>query len=164
MKAVSTAASTARHTLLAAFEALLIVAIVAALALGVALATGHAGWANSIFAASGGSGGRQGATISLIEPTNAAVTASWPSAGSKVSFHVTANVKSSDTYRLWVANQCFQDGAKVYAEFQPVLSGASGPFTLAWSGGGSAHCTSFVFLYPMTASPLSGGSMAYTAS
>ncbi len=56
MRAGSTAASAVRHTLGAAFEAFLIVAIVAALAFGLALASGHPFGADSVFAAKGGNG------------------------------------------------------------------------------------------------------------
>ena len=120
------------------------------------------------FAAKGGNAGVTGgngnntATISLVEPL-AASLGSWPSVGDSVSFAVSANVKASDVYSLWVANYCYQDGVAVYQQFVPVQSGTAGPFTLSWSGG-AASCTAYVFLFPNTASPLSGGSLSYSVA
>ncbi len=58
MKAVSTAASTLRHTFGVAFEALLILAIVGALIFGAASLAGiHPAGADSVFAAKGGNHG-----------------------------------------------------------------------------------------------------------
>ncbi len=161
MRARSAAASVVRHVGGLAAEALLIAALVAAVALFFspvyAPAKFLAGTDNAF------AGGRQVASIALVAPTGAATTANWPAAGSQVSFSVTANVKASDVYKLWVANQCFQDGTKVYAQYQAVQNWIAGPFTLSWGGGGTASCTAFVFTYPMTATPLSGGTTTYTA-
>lgn len=61
MKAVSTAASAARHSFGAAFEALVIAAIIAALAFGLAVLSGSSPiGADSVFAAKGGRGGSGG--------------------------------------------------------------------------------------------------------
>src|SRR5436190_24258345 len=54
---------------------------------------------------SGGSGGGQTATIAFTQD-GSAKPANWPTVGSSVSFAVSANVKASDTYKLWVANWC----------------------------------------------------------
>jgi hypothetical protein len=179
VRAVSTAASTARHTVVAIFEALLILAIIGALVFGAASLAGlRPAGSDSVFAAkggngggnggnagaNGGSGGGQSATINLVQLTDAAVTANWPTVDSRVAFAVTANVKPSDTYLLWVANRCYQDGVVVSAEFQPVQDSVSGPFTLSWGGGGAASCTAYVWIYPDTGTALSGGSMDYSVS
>src|SRR3990172_6875532 len=181
VKAVSTAASTVRHTFGVAFEALLILAIVGALVVAAATLNGtrparaHSPFAPrpagaaSVSAArggngSGGAGGSGGggptASIALVEPGRLAATSSWPSVGSDVSFAVSANVKERDLYSLWVANECFQDGVKVYAEYQPARDGTSGPFTLSWADG-AASCTAYVWLFPDVGDVLSGGTTTY---
>ena len=116
---------------------------------------GHAG--------TNGGGGSNTATIALVQPLAASTTSAWPSAGSTVSFTVTANVKASSVPYLWVANWCYQDGVAVYAEFQGVQSWSAGPFTLSWNGG-AAQCTAYVFLFPNTNTPLPGGTMSYSVS
>jgi len=168
VKAVSTAASTVRHTFGVAFEALLILAIVGALVFAAATLTGaRPAGADSVFAARGGNGNGNGnggggptASISLVEPGRLAATSSWPSVGSDVSFAVSANVNERDLYSLWVANECFQDGVKVYAEYQPARDGTSGPFTLSWAAG-AASCTAYVWLFPDVGDVLSGGTITY---
>ena len=170
MKAVSTAASTLRHTFGVASEALLILAIAGALVFAAATLNGtRPAGADSVFAARGGNGnggaggsggGGPTASIALVEPGRLAATSSWPSVGSDVSFAVSANVKERDLYSLWVANECFQDGVKVYAEYQPARDGTSGPFTLSWADG-AASCTAYVWLFPDVGNVLSGGTTTY---
>jgi hypothetical protein len=99
------------------------------------------------------------ATIAFAGAQTAATTA--PVVGSQVSFAVTANVKASDLYNLWVANVCSQDGVTVSAEYHPVLNGVSGPFTLNTSG---TSCNAYVWLFPDAWTPLSGGSMTFSVS
>ena len=106
-----------------------------------------------------GGGGNTIASISFAATSNAAVAA--PSTGSQVSFAVTANVKPSQVYFLWVANVCSQNGVAVSAAYQPVLGGLSGPFTLPASG---LQCTASVVLFPDVWTALSGGTMTYSVS
>lgn len=126
--------------------------------------------AGTTLAAKGGNGassngaGAHTATISLVQPpTLAAIGPAWPSVGNYVSFSVTANVKTNDVSSLWVANWCYQNGVAIYAQFLPVQSWVAGPFALSWSGG-AASCNAYVFLFPYTHTPLSGGSLTYTVS
>lgn len=110
--------------------------------------------------------GRVTATITFANASETFTAASetWPAAGDTVSFAVSASVhKESDLYKLWVANRCFQDGTAVYAEYHPVTSGLSGPFTLGWSDGGAAECTAYVWMFPDTETPLRGALMTYSA-
>src|SRR5438477_3370792 len=55
--------------------------------------------------------------------------------GDSVAFNVTANVKPSDTGKLWVTTYCTQNGVTVYAASQGAALGSTAPFTLTWSGG-----------------------------
>ena len=102
-------------------------------------------------------GGGNTATIAFAG-TGAAATVA-PSAGSQVSFAVTANVKSSDVYYLWVANVCTQNGVTVSAEYHPVQSWTAGPFTTA-----GTQCTAFVTVFPDVWTALKGGSMTYSVA
>ncbi len=109
-----------------------------------------------------GGGGHNTATITFANPQFAAFAESWPAAGDSVSFAVTANVRDRDLYKLWVANKCSQDGVPVYAAYLPLHDGLTDPFTLDWPGGGAADCVAYVWLFPDTETPLSGGSMSYS--
>ena len=113
------------------------------------------------FAAKGGgnTGAANTATIAFANTGFAA--ASGPSAGSQVSFSVTANVKPADVFSLWVANICSQNGVTVSAEYHGVQNGVAGPFALA-SGG--TQCTAYVWMFPDAWTPLKGGSMSYTVA
>lgn len=106
------------------------------------------------------------ATISLAGPSGLIAT---PKAGGSVSFAVSATaVKQSDLYYLWVANLCYQNGNLVSAKYLPVQnpgpSGLSGPFSLDWSGGGTAQCTAYVWMFPASSTPLKGALMTYAVS
>ena len=107
------------------------------------------------FGAKGGGGNT--ATIAFAG-TGAAATAAT-AAGSQVSFSVTANVKPSDVYYLWVANVCTQNGVTVSAEYHPVQSWTAGTFTTA-----GTQCTAFVTLFPDVWTALKGGSMSYSVA
>jgi hypothetical protein len=112
------------------------------------------------FGAKGGNGGGGAvATIAFATPPGSAST--LPSHGSQVNFAVTANVKPSQLYSLWVANICSQNGVTVSAEYHPVSNSLAGPFTLGSSG---EQCTAYVWLFPDAWTPLSGGSMTYSVS
>jgi hypothetical protein len=163
MRALSAAASGVRHVAGVIAEAGLIVAIIGALAFGV-VAFGRApGGAAEVRAGNGsGGGGNSTATIAFA-PSGGLAAAGTPTVGSKVSFAVTANVKASSVPYLWVANWCYQNGVAVYAQFLPVQNWTAGSFTLNWSGG-TAACTAYVFLFPNTATPMSGGTMKYNVS
>lgn len=102
-------------------------------------------------------------TATIAFASSGALSATTPARGSSVSFAVTANVKASDVSNLWVANWCYQNGTAVYAQFLPVQNGIAGAFTLAWPSG-AASCKAYVFLYPYTSTPLSGGTMTYSAA
>jgi len=166
MRMLSTAGGTIRHGLGAATEAAVVVAIGVTLVFGAAVLTrsGPAGAAD-VYAARGGNGGGGGpsASIALISPARVAAEGSWPALGSSVSFAVSANVKERDLYSLWVTNECFQDGVKVYAEYQPARDGISGPFTLDWAGG-AASCTASVWRFPDIGDVLAGGTTSYTVN
>lgn len=109
---------------------------------------------------SGGTGGNT-ATIAFANTGFAAAATAGPSAGSSVSFEVTAKVKPSAVYSLWVANVCSQDGVTVSAEYHPVQNWVAGPFTVSKSG---TECTAFVWMFPDAWTALKGGSMTYSVS
>jgi hypothetical protein len=108
---------------------------------------------------SGGTGGNT-ATIAFAS-TGFAAAAAGPSSGSSVSFKVTARVKPSAVYSLWVANVCSQDGVTVSAEYHAVQNWVAGPFTVSKSG---TQCTAFVWMFPDAWTSLKGGSMTYSVS
>jgi hypothetical protein len=112
---MSTAASTVRHAIGVGLEALLLVAIVAALAFGVALASGHPAGAGSVFAAKGGNGGggQTAPYIALAAVDGLAAAATQPSLGDTVTFTVTV---PSNVNNPRVELQCFQSGTIVYGE------------------------------------------------
>jgi hypothetical protein len=158
MRAGHVAASGARHVIGVGLQALLVAAIIATVALAMSAVYKPAGFVAGV-------GEAQAAKVTAsISFANAARTdGAWPANGDRVSFAVDTDVrKSSDLYKLWVANKCYQDGTLEYAEYQPVLDGVSGPFTLSWGDGG-ATCKAYVFLHPYTQTPLRGASMSYSA-
>ena len=174
MRILSTTLGTARHAIGATAEAFVVVAIAVTLVLGVAVvARNDPAGAAAVYAAKGGNGnagasgggggGGPSASIALIEPARLAAGGSWPTVGSSVSFAVSANVKERDLYSLWVANECFQDGVRVYAEYLSVRDGTSGPFTLSWAGE-AASCTAYVWLFPDVGDVLSGGTTNYAVN
>lgn len=159
MRASSTIARGTRHIVGVGLQALLLAAIIGTIALAMSAFYKPAGFiagVDSVRAA------RVTASISLSSGAHLA-DGVWPTRGGQVSFAVETDVrKASDLYKLWVANKCYQGGALAYAEYQPVLDGASGPFTLSWPEGG-AECTAYVFLHPYTQTPIRDASMSYSA-
>jgi len=165
MRAGSAIASSGRHVAGMALQALLIVAIVAALVFAAAIVTlGNPAGATDALA------GRVVATIEFDSST--ARTAGSPSFADSVGFRVDAQVsKDSDLYLLWVANKCYQGGKLVSVEYLPVKDAHAGEFTLGpapmnggpqgnWSSG-AATCKSYVWMYPDTSKPIRGASMSY---
>ena len=139
MKAVSTAASATRHTVLVVFEAVLIVAVVAALAFAIAFVSGRPSGAGSVFAANAGA--TSWIALSKVDGSAASVQ---PSLGGTVSFSTgyASNVKNP---RIEVL--CYQGSDLVYGEAGSVdhafqLGGASSAWLRA---GGSAACTANLF-------------------
>jgi hypothetical protein len=104
------------------------------------------------------SGGRPGSATIAFATAGASID---PTAGSQVSFAVTANVKPADVYSLWVANVCSQDGVTISTQYAPVQDWTAGPFTLPSAG---AQCNAFVWLFPDAWTPLKGGSMTFTVT
>lgn len=123
MRALSTAASAVRHTLGAAMEALLIVAIVAALAVGVALSTGHPAGASGVRAAT--------AAPSISVPNGVY-------AGTDVA------TVDPPTGSIWVDARCYQGSVLVYEQWAAVNASMQATLTLgptpSWMGG-AASCT-----------------------
>ena len=148
MKAVSTAASTLRHTFGVALEALLILAIAGALVFGAALATGlRPAGADSVFAARGGNGnggGNGGASAIWIDQSSLRSTDATLHFQDSLGFGYTSDSATS------IQLQCFQpvgSDALVFSDFRMLFEGGVGygePFTLgpslAWTGG-EASCT-----------------------
>jgi hypothetical protein len=158
MRAVSTAASAARHSIGALAEAFLIAAIIAAIALSLS-----AVYKPAAFVAGVGNAQAARAGVSIAFANSAVATTSWPTVGDAVSFRVgTAGIKTGDIAKLWVANKCSQGGTVVYAQYLAVHDGLAGPFGLSWAGGG-ASCTAYVWMFPSSETPLKGASMSYTA-
>jgi hypothetical protein len=160
MRAGSAIASGARHGVSIGFQALLIAAIIAMVALAMSAVYRPAGFVAGV--ADADAAPTRGVTIAFA---NAARTsAGWPVAGDDVSFRVgTDGVKTRDLAKLWVANKCSQDGSLVYAQYLAVHNGQAGPFELSW-GGGTASCTAYVWMFPSSESPLKGASMDYDAN
>jgi hypothetical protein len=110
------------------------------------------------------------ATISLASSGSSATVA--PKAGGKVSYAVDpTRVKDRDLHSLWVANECWQGGIRVYVQYLPVQypeyrQGIAGEFTLSSSGwtGGAADCEAYVWMFPDSGTPLPGATMTYSAS
>ena len=75
-----------------------------------------------------------------------------------------ANVKPSDTYNVMVRNRCTQNGIVMWVDDEPVLNGQASPFTFAWSGGGAAQCTAYVWVFPDSETALKVGSMTYSVA
>ena len=104
-----------------------------------------------------GAKGGGSATIAFANTGSALSATASPTAGSSVSFAVTANVKPSDVYSLWVANVCSRNGVTVSAEYHPVQGWTSGPFIAA-----GTSCKAYVWLFPDAWTALKGGSMTYS--
>ena len=106
-----------------------------------------------------GGGGGMSATIAFVSNGASAPTTDV-SAGSQVSFAVTAKVKPSDVANLWVSNVCTdQNGVTISAEYHAVQSWVASPFTAV-----GARCTASVTLFPDVWTALRGGSMTYSVS
>jgi hypothetical protein len=158
MQVGSTVGRGVRHIIGVGLQALILAAIIATVALAMSAVYKPAGFIAGVDDAAAG---KVVATLSL---TSAARTSGdWPVRGDQVSFAVEASVrKASDLYKLWVANKCYQDGVVVDAQYEPVVDGASGPFTLDWSDG-AAVCKAYAFLHPYTQTPLRGSTLTYDA-
>jgi hypothetical protein len=104
-------------------------------------------------------GAKGGNTASIAFANTGLAAVSAPSAGSQVSFAVTANVKPSDVYSLWVENICSVNGVTVSAEGHPVQSWVASSFTAA-----GTQCTAYVWMFPDAWTPLKGASMTYSVS
>jgi len=153
VKAVSTAASTVRHTFGVASEALLILAIVGALVFAAATLSGtRPAGADSVFAARGGNGNGNGggnaglgvvaSSISLDQAGQAL------SLGSSVTFTTTVGDLTGNEYAL-VYLKCTQGDTVVYGQLALpgttfVLGGGSSPW---WQVGGPASCMAYLYAY-----------------
>lgn len=120
MKALSTAATAVRHTIGATVEALLIVAIVGALAFGVALASGHPAGATDTRAAAAISvpnGVFAGSDVATVDPASGSI---------------------------WVDAKCYQAGKLVYEQWAATNGSLQAMLTLgptpSWTSG-AANCT-----------------------
>ena len=151
MKAVSTAASTVRHTFGVASEALLILAIVGALVFAAATLTGtRPAGGDSVFAARGGNGNGggnagAGAVASGISLDQAGQALSL---GSSVTFTTTVGDLTGNEYAL-VYLKCTQGDTVVYGQLALpgttfVLGGGSSPW---WQVGGPASCMAYLYAY-----------------
>ena len=105
MKAVSTAASATRHTVLVVFEAVLIVAVVAALAFAIAFVSGRPSGAGSVFAANAPTSGS--AWIALNKPT--ALSVRGPNTA-------TFSIGQKRTSEPWVRVNCDVNGVRAYSQ------------------------------------------------
>jgi hypothetical protein len=126
VRALTTAASLGRHTFSAVIEAFVILAIVATLALGLALASHSAPGGQAALAARGG--GSAG-SISVPNGVYGGTT--------------TATVTTSSSGLMAFA-QCYQRDARVYAQFVSLDGNGHATFKLGptqlWTGG-AATCT-----------------------
>jgi hypothetical protein len=140
VKALSTAASTGRHIIGAFVEASLMVAILGALALGVATFTGQPAGAGSVLARSTSS-----SSIALASVGGGAATVQ-PSLGSTVTFSTTY---PSSTKNPRIEVLCYQSGSLVYGEAGSVtytfLLGGGGSTWL--SAGGAVSCQANLFYF-----------------
>jgi hypothetical protein len=136
-----------RHTTAALFEALLIIAVIAALVIGAAAIGGTVpAGAQSVFAARGGNAGTNGhgGSSIWIESTTVRTVDGSLAFGSTVAFGY-----SSDTAQS-IQLQCSQSGVLVFADSRMLSESGSGygesfaigP-SLAWTGG-AADCTALL--------------------
>jgi len=138
MRAGSAIASSTRHILGVAVQALLVTAIVVALVIAAATAAGSApGGANSVFAAKGGNGhghgpggGGGGSDASVTVPDGV--------------FGGTTTATANPGGDFWLKARCFQNGTLVYYQSEHVDLNNQVVFTLGptplWIGG-AADCT-----------------------
>ena len=155
MRAGSAIASGARHVTGMAVQALLLVAIVAALVFATAMTVGRGpAGADSVLAA------RLTVTIAFADASSVA-TSSEPASGD-VSFAVTRSKATDDV--MWVTNRCFDTtGAEVSRVDLPVrwgmwysLDGVAGPFATA-----GVSCTAYATWKPWTNRAIPGATMDY---
>jgi hypothetical protein len=106
MKAVSTAASATRHTMLAALEAMVIVAVVAALMFAIAFVVGRPTGAGVVLAANGATGSG-GAWIALNQPNQLSVS------GTNTA---TFSIGQKRTSEPWVRVRCNVNGVLAYSQ------------------------------------------------
>jgi hypothetical protein len=107
------------------------------------------------------SGGKKTATISFASADGASASIA-PTNGNTVTFAVSSPLEGRTL--LVVTNRCWRDGQVVYNEYGTVTNGSAGPFTLSLTGTGSATCEAYVWAFPDSTTPLSGGWMGYTVS
>jgi len=106
-------------------------------------------------------GGKTQASISFASAGNGATIA--PTNGSSVSFAVDSSLASKVV--LAVTNRCWENGAVVYNQYSVVSNGLAGPFTIGVPAGtGTASCEAYVWAWPDSTTPLSGGWMGYSIS
>ena len=157
MRPTSAIASGTRHVLGVGLQALLIVAIIAALAFAAATLAGKApAGAGSVFAGNP----NQTSWIALAQAGNAA--AAQPSLGSSVAFS-TGYPTSVKNPRIEV--NCYQDGSLVYGE----AGGVNHSFQLGGGGsiwltnGGAADCTANLFYFGWRAGTQTYNKLASTS-
>jgi uncharacterized transporter YbjL len=155
VRGLSSAAAIGRHTFGKAIEALVIIAIVITLALGLALATRTSPGADSVLAAK--SGGLT-ATIAFAASTDRVAGVS------EATYAVTRSVADNDPV-MWATTKCY-DAAGILTSWVdlPVLwgttsslAGTAGPF--ATSG---ARCNAYATLVPWRSRVLGSASMWFT--
>jgi hypothetical protein len=139
MQARSTAATTGRHVFGALIEAILVIAVVAALAFAAMIATGRPGSAAGALARS-----TTEASITLASSGTTART--QPALGTSVAFDTTY---ASNTKNPRIEVLCYQSGSLVYGEAGSVghsfvLGGASSVWV---ETGGSATCQANLFYF-----------------
>jgi hypothetical protein len=108
----------------------------------------------------GAKGGKTQASIAFAGAGSGAAIA--PTNGSSVSFAVSSSLASKSV--LVVTNRCWRDGVVVYNEYHTVSGGLAGPFTISISGSGSNDCEAYVWAFPDSTTPLSGGWMGYSVT
>ncbi len=164
MRVGAAIASSARHAVGVALQALLIAAIVAALGFAAATVAGSApGGAKSVFAAKG-DGGKFIATIAFAGSSTFAVTSDGTVSGD-VAFAVTRSQASDEV--MWVTNKCFDAaGVEVSRLDLPVLwgmwyslDGIAGPYATA-----GVTCTAYATWKPWTDRPISGATLTYNVA
>lgn len=155
MRAGNAIASSGRHVVGMALQAVLVVAIVAALVFAAATVTGNGpGGADSVLA------GRVTATIALADATRLAAASNAVSGDAL--FAITQSKVTDDV--MWVTNKCFDSkGAEVSRLDLPVqwanwqtLEGSAGPFATA-----GVKCTAYATWKPWTNRAITGATIDY---
>ncbi|MBI2763215.1 MAG: hypothetical protein HYX54_05630 [Chloroflexi bacterium] len=149
MRIGSAIASGTRHVIGVGFQALLIVAIIAALAFAAAAVVGTApAGADSVFAARGGTKGAPGGTIIVGSSISVNGTDQGLVLGSSVTFATSVADLTGNEYAL-VYLECTQGGTVVYGQLDLpgttfVLGGGSSPWLEV---GGPATCVGYLKAY-----------------